>query len=208
MGTFSAAALEQSDNALHVARRSQGILGAVEQAQMSLRALSSVAAAEEKKPGRKMLIWLSPGWPPLPEQMSHPSADERKRFFDSIVETSDALMRAHITMYSIDPVGMEGATQFKTGYYDPYLKPVTTPAKAQADNLALQVLINHTGGRTLTASNDIGAQIANCTSDLSAYYIMSFTPPAAAGPNEYHGIEIKLGKPGLKARTLTGYYAP
>ena len=178
-GNVLAAALEQSDNTLRVNRRSQGVLGAVEQAQMSLKALSSVAAFEEKKPGRKMLIWLSPGWPPLPEQMAHPSPDERKRFFESIVETSDALLRAHITMYSIDPAGAEGATQFKTGYYDPYLKPVTAPAKAQADNLALQVLVNHSGGRTLTASNDIGAQIANCTSDQSASLHNVTTPRRA-----------------------------
>jgi hypothetical protein len=30
---------------------------------------------------------------------------------------------------------------------------------------------------------------------------------AGDGPNEYHALEIKLGKPGLTARTRTGYYA-
>lgn len=206
-GNVLATALDQSDNALRTNRRSQGIMGYAEQASLSLSALHSVAALEEKKPGRKMLIWLSPGWPPISGPQSIPGPEEHKRHFDNIIETSNALLRAHITLYSIDPVGMEDAGAFRTGLYEPFMKPVTSPSKAQADNLALQVLVHQTGGRTLTSSNDIGSQIASCTADESAYYIMSFTAPPADGPNEYHALEIKLDKPGLKARTLTGYYA-
>jgi len=206
-GNVLAAALEQSDNSLRTSRRAQGMQGYIEMGQMSIRALNSIAAFEEKKPGRKMLIWISPGWPPISSPQFIPGPEQHKQFFDSIIATTNALVRAHVTIYSVDPVGMEDASQFRTGYYDPYLKPVTTPSKAQGDNLALQVFVNHTGGRSLSASNDIGAQIENCLGDLSAYYIVSFTSPPADGPNEYHAIEVKIDKPGLKARTLTGYYA-
>lgn len=206
-GNVLATALEQSDNSLRISRRSQGIQGSAEQAQLSLSALNSIAAVEAKKPGRKMLIWLSAGWPAISGPQFVPGPADHKRFFDSIVDTSAAMLKAHITLYSVDPVGMEAALQFKAGYYEPFMKPVTAIAKAQADNLALQVLVNQTGGRILTASNNIGSQIEDCISDESAYYILSFTAPEAEGPNEYHGLEVKMGKPGLKARTLTGYYA-
>ena len=36
---------------------------------------------------------------------------------------------------------------------------------------------------------------------------LTFEGLAGDGPNEYHALEIKLDKPGLKALTRTGYYA-
>ena len=78
-----------------------------EQAQLSLSALNSIAAVEAKKPGRKMLIWLSAGWPAISGPQFIPGPADHKRFFDSIVDTSAAMLKAHITLYSIDPVGME-----------------------------------------------------------------------------------------------------
>jgi VWFA-related protein len=206
-GNVLADALDHSDNAIPVNRRGQGILGYAQEAQMSLSTLNSIATLEAKKPGRKVLIWLSAGWPAISGPQHVASPEDHKRWFDTIVETSSALLKAHITLYTVDPIGMEDASQFKAGQYDPYMKPVTTVSKAEADNLALAVLVNHTGGRTLNASNDVATQIADCIGDQSAYYIMSFAAPPAGGPNEYHAIEFKIEKPGLKARTLTGYYA-
>jgi VWFA-related protein len=206
-GNVLATALEQSDNALRVDRRNQGILGFAAQAERSLKALSSIAAFEEKKPGRKILIWLSSGWPPISGPRSIPGAAEHQRFFDSIIETSDALVRSRITLYTVDPVGLADALQFKAGQLEPYMKPVTVPSKAQADNMALPVLAVQTGGRNLSASSDIAAQVADCLSDLSAWYILAYTSAPPDGPNEYHGLEIKLVQPGLKARTLTGFYS-
>jgi VWFA-related protein len=206
-GNVLADALDHSDNSLPVSRRGQGILGYAQQAQMSLSTLNSVAALEAKKPGRKVLIWLSAGWPPISGPQHQSTAQDHKRWFESIVETSNALLQAHITLYTIDPIGMEDASQFKAGQYDPYLKWVAAPSKAEADNLALAVLVNHTGGRTLSASNDVASQIADCASDQIAYYIISYAASPATAPNEFHGIEIKLDKPGLKARALNGYYS-
>ena len=38
------------------------------------------------------------------------------------------------------------------------------------------------------------------------FYSVSFDPPPADGPNEYHKLEVRIDKPGLSARTNTGYY--
>ena len=49
--------------------------------------------------------------------------------------------------------------------------------------------------------------IAGCVADAKAYYTLSFAAAAADHPNEYHNLQIKIDKPGLTARTRTGYYA-
>ncbi len=42
---------------------------------------------------------------------------------------------------------------------------------------------------------------------MQSWYEITFDPLPADKPNEYHQIQIKLDKPGLVARTRTGYYA-
>ena len=63
------------------------------------------------------------------------------------------------------------------------------------------------GGRVLNSSNDITAEIAKCTADAEAFYVLSFEAAHADHANEYHAIDVKVDKPGTKARTRTGYYA-
>lgn len=205
-GNALVAALDQSDTALRTSRPSQGVYGAEDRIDLSLRALNSIAAAEEKKPGEKMLIWLSPGWATLSGPGIQLSAKAQQVLFNAIVATSTALLRAHISLYSIDPRGAAEAGGLITSYYRDFLKPVRTPGQAQAGNLTLQVLAEQSGGRVRNSSNDIAGEIASCVADASAYYILSFDAPPADGPNEYHALDVKIGKPGLKARTRAGYY--
>jgi len=67
--------------------------------------------------------------------------------------------------------------------------------------LALQ-----SGGLVLDASPDIVRGIVRCVEDASAFYTVSFDPPHAAQPDEYHDLKVQIGAPGLSARTNTGYY--
>ncbi len=92
-------------------------------------------------------------------------------------------------------------------YYESFLKGVGSAKKVQNGNLALQVLSVQSGGRVLNSSNEIDKSIAICLADAKAFYTLSFDPPAADRPDEYHNLQVRIGKPGLTARTRTGYYA-
>jgi hypothetical protein len=59
----------------------------------------------------------------------------------------------------------------------------------------------------VNSSNDLTAEIARCTADADAFYVLSFGAARADQANEYHSIEVKIAKPGITARTRTGYYA-
>ena len=50
-------------------------------------------------------------------------------------------------------------------------------------------------------------EIASCVRDANNYYTLTFNALPGDGPDEYHALEIKLDKSGLKALTRTGYYA-
>jgi VWFA-related protein len=184
-------------------RRSEGREGALEREESSLNALDYYATEAAKRPGRKLLIWLSPGWNLYSNAAWDGGAKDEAILFNYVVSLSTALRAARITLYSIDPAGA-GRGQF---YYQNYLKGVDTPKHADYGDLFLQVLATQTGGQVLAGNNDLASLIQRCIQDAQAYYVLTFTPPPATHPNEYHGLEVQVDKPGLKARTRTGYYA-
>ena len=81
------------------------------------------------------------------------------------------------------------------------------PSQVQFGDLALQVLAIHSGGRVFNSNNDVAGEIASDVDDVRAFYVLTFEGLRGDGPNEYHALEIKLDRPGLKTLTRTGYYA-
>ena len=95
----------------------------------------------------------------------------------------------------------------RTDFYKAFLEGVTKPSQVAPGDLGLQVLAIQTGGLTMTTNNDITAMLQRAMSDSEAYYEISFDAAVGEHPNEYHKVEVQVGKAGLVPRTRTGYYA-
>jgi VWFA-related protein len=206
-GNALLAEFDKHETALRTIRRSQGFYGAEDRLQLSLRTLGSLAEYEARKPGRKVLIWVSPGWPILSGPRVELSSRQQQGIFNEVVAMSQALRQARITLSSVDPLGTADSGGLRTVYYQEFLKGLKKANQAQAGNLALQVLATQSGGQVLYSSNDITGEIARCASDADAYYVLTFDPAPADGPNDYRPIEVRVDKPGLTVRTRAGYYA-
>jgi VWFA-related protein len=208
-GNAVVADLNQKQIGLRAIGRAQGFYGGIERMQMSLSALQKFADFEAAVPGRKLLVWISPGWPYLVSGMDQVLISQRQKqeLFNSIVALSDALRRARITLYNIDPLGTADAGGLRVTDYKQFLKGVKTARQADNGNLALQVLASQSGGLVLNSSNDLAGEMATCVADASGFYVLSFDSLPGDGPNEYHALDVKLDKPGLTARTRSGYYA-
>lgn len=126
--------------------------------------------------------------------------------FDSIVAASTDLRQAGVTLYSIDPLGLADFGT-RTSYYQEFLKGVASSRSVQAGDLSLQVLAVQSGGRALNTSNDLAAAIASCAADADDFYVLTFEAPLADHADEYHSVSVRIDKPGVTARTRTGYYA-
>jgi VWFA-related protein len=174
---------------------------------LSLQAIARLADTEAPKPGRKLVVWVSPGWPLLSNPNVQYTEKNRQQIFGTIVAVSDELRQARITLDAVDPLGTSDAVGFQTTAYKAYLKGVKKQGQAEVANLALQVIASQSGGMVLNSSNDIAGEIAKCVRDASAFYEISFDGLPGDGPNEYHALEVKIDKPGLTARTRAGYYA-
>ena len=174
--------------------------------QLSINALRSLAGSEAKLPGRKMILWISPGWPLLSGPGVYLDAKQQSQIFATVVDFSTQLRESGMTLYSINPIGAaEGVG--RTFYYQDFLKGVGKPGQVAIGDLSLQVLATQSGGLALFGSNNIISMLQKCVADAQAYYELSFDPPPADHRDEYHHIEVQVAKPGLTARTRDGYYS-
>jgi VWFA-related protein len=205
-GNALLASFDQHETALRSIRRSTGFYGAEERLQLSLNTLNSLTATEAQRPGRKLVIWISPGWPLLSGPAVQLTNKQEQQIFGTIVSASTALRQARITIYSIDPLGLADAGGVRVFYYQEFLKPVTATKNAQIGNLGLQVFATQTGGLALNSSNDITAQITRSMAEADAFYTLTIDAAPADKPDEFHSIDVKVETPGLTARTRNGYY--
>jgi VWFA-related protein len=188
----------------HRAIESGALFGGSERLQLSQTALDQLIHQEQPKPGRKMVIWVSPGWPLLSEPTVQLSARQEQAVLDNVVRLSAALRQARITLYSVDSLATAGE---RTAFYQNFTDPLTKSGNAHFGDLGLQVLVTQTGGRVIFGTEPIQNSINRCVADLDAFYTVSVEPAPADRPYQFHQLEVKLITPSLKARTRNGYYA-
>jgi len=205
-GNALSAAMDRDQIGLRDIGRSAGFYGATERLQYSLQALNQITASEAPHQGRKILLWISPGWPLLTGPNIELDSKQQDQIFAQIVSLSTQLRQARVTLYNVNPIGA-GESVFRGTYYEEFLKGVSKPSQVNLANLGLQVLAIQSGGLALEFNNDVASLLQQCLSDVAPYYEISFDAAAAERPDEYHHLEIKIAKPGLTARTHQGYYA-
>jgi VWFA-related protein len=207
-GNALSVSLDQYKLGLHSVLHSGGIYSADERYDLSLKALYQLATRESARPGRKFIIWVSPGWPIL----SGPGVEEqlgdkqRNAIFSEVVDLSALLRNGRITLYSIDPLGSADFAG-RAFRWEAFEKGISKPYQADPGDLALQVLAAQSGGKVLTTGNDLSAYLQECVADAQAYYEMSFVPTLDTKRNDYHHLEVRMTKKGLTARTRQGYYS-
>jgi VWFA-related protein len=190
--------------------------GAAERFQISFQGFAELVVRERDRPGRKLILCVSPGWPPLFGLGNMRDVRLREQVFGNIVEISTQLREGQITVYSVDPSAIgdigPGLTDPPTNHLRPsdrkvYIEGASKPSDVQIDSLALEVLAAQSGGLVLSRGNDLAAELQKCVADARAYYEISFDPAITDRNNEYHHLEISVAKPGLTARTRQGYYS-
>ncbi|HEY1501657.1 MAG TPA: VWA domain-containing protein [Acidobacteriaceae bacterium] len=198
-------------------------------AESALRTLGEIAAVERRKPGRKLLIWVGPGWGAgsgvNPEEMAKTS-QERLAAFDRIVWFSTLLRLARVRLCNVtpgeeraQPSGSEGLQRIAAEYgiwpaaglEESGLRGVGSPLELDPQDresiveLNRRALATESGGETIDGS-DAANPIGGCERDAHAVYTLTFNPGPADHADEYHALTVQMRGSGLTAKTNTGYY--
>ncbi len=166
-----------------------------------LQTLYSIAIERRGKPGRKALVWLGFGWP------ARGPLEHGDTAFELLVELSTRTREARLVISQIwpDPLSFNSDDPgYLAGLRTPSELKELAPEEASL-HFSLPVLARQSGGLVLDKS-DIVSAIRDCVEDAGEFYTLSFDPPHAAQPDEYHDLKVQMNAPGLSARTSTVYY--
>jgi VWFA-related protein len=199
-------ALDSFGVALRSIPRDTGFYGAIERYQISLNAIHLVVAHEVQRPGRKLILWVSPGWPLLSGPQVDLNPAQERALFGNIVMLSTEMRQGQITLDAVNPIGAsEDVSQ--TIYYENFLKGIRDANRVEIGDLGLQVLAVQSGGLVLNGNNDVAGMLENAVAQTEATYELSFAVAPGEHDNDYHQIQVQIAKPGLTAHTSSGYYA-
>jgi VWFA-related protein len=170
-----------------------------------LKAIRLLASYESGRPGRKIILWVSPGWPLLSGPGTSLTEKERTQIFNEITFLTASLREAQTSVYAINPLGV-GESVAQAFYYEQFTSPARKPSDVNVGNLGLQVFATETGGLVLNSTN-VSGLLQQSVADNVAYYRLSFEPPPTEKRDVYHSLKVSVAKPGLTVATSTGYYA-
>jgi VWFA-related protein len=204
-GNALADALAKYTISLREIGRSAGFQGAAERLNDSLKAMRTLVAYESQRPGRKIILWVSPGWASLSGPGVDLTGDQRTQIFNDITFFSTALREARTSVYAIDPLGV-GESVERALSYEQFTNGVRKPSDDNIGDLMLQVIANETGG-LVRNSTGVSGLLQESVADNVAYYRLSFEPPPTEKRDVYHSLKVTVAKPGVTVATSTGYYA-
>ncbi|MGC1297800.1 MAG: VWA domain-containing protein [Alloacidobacterium sp.] len=167
----------------------------------SLIALGSIAIEERRRPGRKLMFWLGPGW--------KIDAKENTGLFDLFTELSTRLREARIDLwmatewplydYSGNPVPVS------TFVYKDFLEGVK-PETIDGNYLVLHVLATQSGGGVIETHSDLAGLIGKRVEQASTFYSLTFDPPRTDQVDESHSLKVEVRNPDLTAHARNGYF--
>lgn len=174
----------------------------------SIAQFSQILSIEQVRPGRKLVLFITSGWPALGWWGSEEDLPAVQHDFDAIVALTNTIRDARTAIYRLDPfeLGGEHSGDHGTFYYQDFLKPVTDPKKATFPFMELGVFAVHSGGRVMVTGKDITGELNAAKRDGGVYYELTYAAPPAGGPNKYHAIQVQVQRPAI-VQTISGYYA-
>ena len=179
----------------------------VQMREKSLEALNGVTLKLNNVEGRKLVVWISPGWAAFEHQSSQKSPKEFEALYEYIVGISTALRQAGVTIYSVNPYGaLRDLGTSNESYYKEFVKGVANPKQTDNGDLGLQVIAAQTGGNVLYGNNNIAKMIDQCLADAQVFYEVTYSASHPRQANEFHSVQVQVNKPGLKPRSRFGYY--
>lgn len=154
----------------------------------TLEAFGLVADRLAHVPGRKVLIWVSAGFPLTIDSRVIPGADTQVRTFSREIDAAvRKLNAADIAVFSIDARGL------------------STNPKAYITIESLKEIAERTGGRAWYNRNDIAAGMRTALEEPYAGYMLGYLLPDDQATGGVHRLRIRVNRAGIRLRYRPTY---
>jgi VWFA-related protein len=167
----------------------------------SLIALGSIAIEERRKPGRKLMFWIGNGW----------QIEGRRGtgLSDFSIELLTRMREARINLWGSSEWPLYDASGNAvpvTDYVHKEFRKGPKPDSTDLEYLSLPVIAARSGGGMLDTRDNLAARIGQCVKEESRYYSITFDPPRTNVIDEYHHLQMEIGKADTTAHSFKDYY--
>jgi len=179
----------------------------------TLGALNYIIRGMSELPGRKSVVLLSEGMSLIVRDGK--GKQSLSDSFDLIREMVDNANRASVVFYTLDARGLIAPGVSAQDDVRDIFEPTQTAKIADRENAlrdtqdGLKYIAKGTGGLAYINQNDLSKGIEKVLEDNS-YYLIAYEPDADtfdAKTRQFNKIEIKVTRPGLKARYRSGFFS-
>ena len=170
-----------------------------------LAAIESLAEMLRAVPGRKLVVHFSSG-------ITGTGIENQAQ----LMATVAAANQSNVSLYTMDtrglialPPGGDATAASPSGsaiYRDAAVSSQLSSMHSSRETLA--TLAQDTGGRTFYDTNDFGEAFQEIQSENSSYYLLGYTPTNTRSDGRFRKIRVEVTRPGVKAESRPGYYAP
>jgi VWFA-related protein len=180
------------DDALRAVLRMRPVdIDVAARVQLTLNALSAIAAQLSIFPGRKNIVWVTDGVPiALGERRS--DVGEAVDFTPQMRQLSESFDRSETAIYPVQQI-MIGSPDAMGG--------TGLGSKAFLDELA-----GLTGGRP-NSGKDIGAAVRQAVNDARTSYQIGYYATLRNWDSKFHKLRITCTRKGVRIQARSGYYA-
>jgi VWFA-related protein len=180
--------------------------------------LVQIADSVRDLPGRKNIVWIGYGYPPVPTE--HLSKQQSEAVQTMLHDVTDRLLRARVTLNIIDPEGTVAHDISTTDvvYQDVAARMVDAGALGSSASFGQELgpfsgafsfekFATASGGHLIKGRNDIESLVERTTQDGAKYYTLTYTPTSASEATQgFRKIRVVMKNPALTARTREGYF--
>ncbi len=167
---------------------------------LSIDGLQRLIRAQAQIPGRKTVIYFSPG---LIVPLEQP-----ERYRAMISEAN----RANISFYTADPSGLDTMSRIRMADL------VTQAVQTAEDGTAVAVmptnyqenlreLAEDTGGFAIANTNDMRVPLRRVMEEVRAHYEATYAPTSSNYDGHFRTIEVRARRPGIQIQGRKGYFA-
>jgi len=118
-------------------------------------------------------------------------------------------IRANVPIYTLDPHGLASPESvFDIGM-------IASPGQRRALERTIRhrldfllTLAENTGGRGFVHQSDLQAAVDAIMTENGSYYLLGYYPEPYDADGEFHEVDVRVKRPGLRVRARSGYLAP
>ena len=169
----------------------------------TLSSMNNVINSLGRLPGRKLGVFISPGF----------RVNKTQTNLD-LRDTTTRANRANVIFYSIDPRGLDSRTMgagddiFAESAQDVQRAVEERFEDAVDEDNSINAIALNTGGKVYRNNNDIRRGLDDMLEVNSAYYLLGFQPEEGKWDGRYHQLKVVVrGRPDLTVITRRGYLA-